>query len=251
MDQTIRLCEGSPHATLNANPCQHDDPPVTKQNDGAAASFSTNSESERIGNMRKGSEPVGDDQALMRLLQQDDEAAFEQIVRQWEQPMLNFFYRAVGDLDLAEDLRQDLFVRLYTYRASFRGNGTFRAWFYQLATNVLRTHFRRVKTFIPLEDKRPDGESESDAADIASDQPSVGEIAQRRDRERVVREMLAALSPEDREALVLRFYEGLRYPEICQALDIAETSAKSRVYRAIERLRNLAAERRLCASDLL
>jgi RNA polymerase sigma factor (sigma-70 family) len=192
---------------------------------------------------------VGDDQALIRLLQQGDQTAFEQIVRHWETPMLNFFYRSVGDLDVAEDLRQDLFVRLYTYRASYRGNGTFRAWLYQLAANVLRTYLRRVKTFVSLDGDKADGEESR--LELAGSEPPASEIVQRRDTARVVREMLATLSPEDREALMLRFYEGLRYNEICQALNMAETSAKSRVYRAIERLRHLAAERGLTADELL
>ena len=192
---------------------------------------------------------MGDDQALIRLLQQGDQTAFEQIVRHWQQPMLNFFYRSVGDLDVAEDLRQDLFVRLYTYRASYRGNGTFRAWLYQLAANVLRTYLRRVKTFVPLDGDKADGEESR--LELAGSEPPASEIVQRHDTARVVREMLATLSPEDREALMLRFYEGLRYNEICRALNMAETSAKSRVYRAIERLRHLAAERGLTADELL
>jgi RNA polymerase sigma-70 factor (ECF subfamily) len=197
----------------------------------------------------KGEQAVNDDQAAMCLLQQGDDAAFEQIVRCWEKPMLNFFYRSVGDLDVAEDLRQDLFVRLYTYRASYRGNGTFRAWLYQLATNLLRSHLRRAKPMVSLDEKQT--EDEGDSPDVPDNGPPAGEILQHRDRERVVREMLAGLSPDDREALTLRFFEGLQYGEICQALHIAETSAKSRVYRAIERLRRTLAGRGLDASDLL
>jgi RNA polymerase sigma-70 factor (ECF subfamily) len=206
-------------------------------------------ESHIIRNAPKGKEAVGDDQTLMRLLQQGDEAAFEQIVRHWEKPMLNFFYRSLSDLDTAEDLRQELFVRLYAYRASYRGNGSFRAWLYQLATNLLRTHLRRAKTLVPLDGNGTDGEDNSSA--VPDNAPPAGEVLQRRESARLVREMLATLSSEDREALILRFYEGLRYGEICQALDIAETSAKSRVYRAIERLRQMVAERGLSAADLL
>ena len=184
---------------------------------------------------------MSDDQAWVGLFQQGDEAAFEQLVRQWEKPMLNFFYRSLGDLDVAEDLRQDLFVRLYTYRAGYRGDGTFRAWLYQLATNLLRTYLGRTKTFVPLD--RDGTGHEEDSLDAPDDSQPVGEVVQRRESARLVREMLGGLSVEDREALILRFYEGLRYGEICQVLDIAETSAKSRVYRAIERLRRMVVER--------
>jgi len=202
------------------------------------------------GSEKKGKEAVNDDETAMRLLQQGSEDAFEQIVRRWEKPMLNFFYRSVGDVDAAEDLRQDLFVRLYTYRASYRGDGTFRAWLYQMAGNLVRTHLRRVKTFVPLDREATD--DEDIVAETAADGgPPAGQVVQRHESERLVREMLATLSPEDREALILRFYEELPYGEICQTLGIAESGAKSRVYRAIERMRCLAAERGLTAGDLL
>jgi len=197
----------------------------------------------------KGDKPVGDDQTLMRQLQEGDEAALEQIVRRWEQPMLNFFYRSVGDLDVAEDLRQDLFVRLYTYRSSYRGDGTFRAWLYQLATNLLRSYLRRPKPALSLDSNEPDGESKP--LEMHDRAPQASEIVQRRQSEQIVRQMLDSLSLEDREALVLRFFEGLPYGEICQALGVAESSAKSRVYRAIERLRKMVASQGLTASDLL
>ncbi|MBM3334586.1 sigma-70 family RNA polymerase sigma factor [Candidatus Sumerlaeota bacterium] len=197
----------------------------------------------------KGDMPAADDQILMRQLQEGDQTAFEQIVRHWEQPMLNFFYRSVGDLDAAEDLRQDLFVRLYTYRSSYRGDGTFRAWLYQLATNLLRSYLRRPRPAFSLDGDTPD--SESERLEMHDQAPRASEIIQRQQSEQIVRQMLDGLSPDDREALVLRFFEGLPYGEICQALGIAESSAKSRVYRAIERLRKMIARQGLTASDLL
>ncbi len=204
---------------------------------------------------------ASEDQRLMQRVQQGDDAAFEQIVRRWEQPMLNFFYRAIGDLDAAEDLRQDLFVRLYTYRASYLGNGTFRSWLYQMAANILRSHLRRVRT-IPTT-SLSDAEEPQDASSPGDADQSGGTNGQRAvespasqavfqaESQRLVRGLLDSLPAEDREALVLRFYEGLQYAEISAVLGIAESSAKSRVYRALEKLRQEAAARGLKAEEVL
>ncbi|MCX8035824.1 MAG: sigma-70 family RNA polymerase sigma factor [Candidatus Sumerlaeia bacterium] len=204
--------------------------------------------------------PVSEDHELMQRLQGGDEAALERLVRRWEQPILNFFYHAIGDLDTAEDLRQDVFVRLYTYRAGYRGNGTFRSWLYQLAANVLRSHLRRVRS-LPMTgfsetDNVPDGEAEGDAdrsrggRQLANESAACREVFQM-ESQRLARALLDSLPVEDREVLLLRFYEGLQYAEISAVLGIAESSAKSRVYRALEKLRQRAAARGLKAEDVV
>ena len=194
-------------------------------------------------------EPVADDEALMRLLQQGCDDALDQLVRRWEGPMLGFFYRSVGDLETAEDLRQDLFVRLYVYRATFRGDSSFRVWLYQLATNLARTYRRRAKTRRRAVEVDPNGQL--GPPEVPDNSPAASEIVQRHESVRLVRKLLDALSAEDREALILRFFEGLRYREISQALAVAEPTAKSRVYRAVERLRRMVVERGLTASEFL
>lgn len=190
-----------------------------------------------------------DDNTLMRLFQEGRDDAYEQLVRRWDGPMLNYFYRLVGDLEMAEDLRQDLFVRLYARRDTFRGNGTFRAWLYSIATNLARTHFRRVKKRARIEDLETN--SGRDAQEIADSAPPATEQIRRNESARLVRQLLAALSAEEREALTLRFYEGLKYAEIAGVLDLPEPTVKSRIYRAIDRLRATAVERGLTAGELL
>jgi RNA polymerase sigma-70 factor (ECF subfamily) len=185
----------------------------------------------------------------MSQFQLGTDAAFEQLVRRWEQPMLGFFCRMTGDVDTAEDLRQDVFVRLYVHKSTYRGDGTFRAWLYRLATNVLHSHHRRARV-------RPGdagaGWNHTEAvADVPAKEPSPGDNARSGETTSLVRELLDDLSPLDRQALVLRFFEGLRYGEIARAMDIAESSAKSRVYRAVERLRSLVARRGLTADEML
>lgn len=189
------------------------------------------------------------DETTINRFRQGDDNAFEQVVRSWEDRALNFFYRAVGDMDTAKDLRQDLFIRLYRYRGSYRGDGRFVSWFYSIAANVLREHFRKARSFISAVD--PDADSSSAAQEIPDGGPTVDRIAERNERARLVRAMVAALSEKDREVLTLRFFGGLRFEEIAKALGIGESAAKVRAIRALERLRVRMAERGLSADDLL
>ena len=192
-----------------------------------------------------------DDDTLMRLFQQGRDDAYEQLVRRWDGPMLNFFYRMMGDADMAEDLRQDLFVRLYTRRDTFRGNGTFRAWLYSIASNLARTHLRRSKQWARTRELDADDESAAPLPETPAAGPTAADQVHRSESARLARQLLDTLSPDEREALTLRFYEGLKYGEIAAALDLPEPTVKSRIYRAIDRLRGAVVERGLTAAEWL
>lgn len=190
-----------------------------------------------------------DDNAMMRQFQQGSNEAFEQLVRSWEGPMLNYFYRCIGDLDAAEDLRQELFIRVYRRSSSWRGEGNFKAWLYAIATNLVRTHMRKAGRIVSIEDI--DIQPAAKVTSHATTPAPADELAQRSQSARYVQEVLSSLAAEDREALILRFYEHLKYREISDILGVAESAAKSRVYRAIERMRQMVADRGWKAADLL
>ena len=192
---------------------------------------------------------MADDERLMRQFQQGGEAAYEELVQRWETPMLNFFYRALGDFDAAQDLRQDLFVRVYQHRDSFEGRGTFKAWLYSIATNLLRTHFRKARPMASL-DGAP-GEGAPETPEPPAPGESACEAVLRGELSVLVRRLLDSLPPDDRQALVLRFYEHLPYHEIAAVLGVAEPTAKSRVYRALERLRRKVVARGLTVAELI
>jgi len=193
---------------------------------------------------------VEPDEALMRRFQAGDEAAYETLVRRWEDRLLTFFHRALGDADAAEDLRQELFIRLYLRGASYRADGSVLAWVYAIANNLIRSHYRKAK----WNGSRRETEGGEDADPIegaVSPAPGSREVAQRNERARLVRGLLAALPERDREVLLLRYFGGLRFGEIARTIGIGEPAAKLRAIRAVERLRRLAVERGLTARELL
>jgi len=189
------------------------------------------------------------DETLMKRFQQGDDNAFEQIVRRCERRMLTFFYHATGNMDIARDLRQDLFLRLYVNGRSYRGEGRFVAWLYAIATNLLRSHFRNARTHAPAAE--PDPDHASDPAEVPDGRPTGDEVVRRKERARLVHELLATLSAGDREVLILRFFGRLRFGEISRVLGTTEGTARCRAYAALERLRRVIDERGFHAGDLL
>ena len=189
------------------------------------------------------------DESLMRQFQDGSKDAFEQIIRRWEKPMLAFFYRAVGHLDTAKDLRQELFLRLFSRGRSYRGEGAFRSWLFSIAANLIRNHFKRER---PSEsDSSADAEQPSERADLPDDCAKADDVARRTERARLVRQMLAALSTQDRQLLTLRFFGDLPFEEIARVVGISKGAAKVRACRALQRLRRIAAQQALSVGDLL
>jgi len=158
-------------------------------------------------------------------------------------------YRAVGDMDTAEDLRQELFVRVYVRGRTYRGESSFSAWLYGIAVNLIRAHFKEAKKLVSTlnaGDCQQPGPAETLGSAARADA-----VATRNERKRRVCEMLASLSPRHREVLILRFSGGLSFGEISRALGIAEATARVHAHNGIRQLRRLVVERGLSASDLL
>ena len=143
-------------------------------------------------------------------------------------PLFDFLSRTTGDRAAAEDLVQDVFVRVLKYRDSYRDEGCFEAWLYRIARNARDDHFkrRRLPEAVGLHEIDPPA-------------PAPGpqqQLEARRDGERV-RRALSQLPEEKRELLVLAKYRGLKYERIAAILDIEVGAVKVRVHRAVKDLR--------------
>ncbi len=146
-------------------------------------------------------------------------------------PLFDFLSRTTGDRAAAEDLVQDVFVRVLKYRDSYRDEGCFEAWLYRIARNARTNHFKR---------RRPEtGLHEIDPPALAPGPQQ--QLEARRDAERV-RRALWQLPEDKRELLVLAKYRGLKYERIAAILDIEVGAVKVRVHRAVKELRAILEE---------
>lgn len=169
-----------------------------------------------------------DTELVERCLKGDD-IAWEEIVRRHTQRVFNLCYRFTSSRAEAEDLSQDVFLRLYrtlkTYRAA---EGNLTTWLMRVTRNLLIDHYRRTKKdriTDSLEDELAGVEQKE------SDAPSPELFASRAELSEKVERALARLSPDLREAVILRDLQGLEYVEIQRVLDIPEGTVKSRINR--------------------
>ena len=168
------------------------------------------------------------DPDLIRRWQRGDRAAFEAIVRAWQGPVGRFLARLTGSPELARDLAQEVFLRVYLAAGSYRENGHFRTWLYQIAVNQARDAARRSarRSTVPMPDAEPPDPAE------AADPCEQGE------RAAAVAAALAELPDPLREVVVLRHYEDLSFEAMARALGVPATTLKSRFAVAMTRLRD-------------
>jgi RNA polymerase sigma-70 factor (ECF subfamily) len=157
------------------------------------------------------------------------EKDFDRLFDEHAEPLLKFLIYRTGDRALAEDLVADTFERALRKRSMFdRRKGTEKAWLYTIATNLLRDGARRRE----VEERAYTTAGVLEPALIGGD----GGMASFEARQSVM-EALEALSPEEREAIALRFGADLTVPEMAKVLDERLTTVEGRVYRALRKLK--------------
>jgi RNA polymerase sigma-70 factor, ECF subfamily len=182
----------------------------------------------------------GDEKLVERCLQGDD-SAWERIVNSYGRRVYNLSYRYTSRKDEAEDLTQDIFIRVYQNLKSFRSEaGSFQSWILKIGRNLIIDHYRQTRRF-----QQSGGSEELESLNIPDEHvPNPQRVAEQSEAARFLREGLQALSPELKEAIVLRDLEGMAYQEISDLLGIPEGTVKSRINRGRLELAKLLTKRR-------
>jgi RNA polymerase sigma-70 factor (ECF subfamily) len=168
-----------------------------------------------------------EDADLIRRWRQGEAAAFEALVRRWEQPVARFLARLVGHTDEVRDLCQEVFLRVYLAAPRYREEGAFSTWVYRIALNVARDAGRRRRRQPqPLRLHEP-----------PSDAPGAEAHCRRRELAEAVTRAVRELPPALREVLVLRHYEEMGFEEMGRLLRVPASTLKSRFAAALARLR--------------
>ena len=165
------------------------------------------------------------DGALMAAVANGDTGQLNRLFERHHRSVYRFFRRAAGGPELAEDLTQDVFLRVLRFRSTFQPGREFRPWLFRIARNTLTDHVARRRTETATVE---DGGFSSDPA------PSQLRIVEARDRLARVEAAINSLSAEQREALVMARFHDLSYREIGAALGCTEGAVKARVFRALQ-----------------
>jgi len=174
--------------------------------------------------------------AFLERLQAGDEPAFRELLARWQRPVLSFVYRMTGDASTADDIAQEVFVRVFRRVGDFRrrpGRASFSTWLFQIARNAALDHLRH-RSRHPTEslDALP-----GSGGTLASCGPSPAAATFSREVGAEIARAVAALPEDQRTALVLAEYEDTPVAEIAAIMDCSEKSVESRLYRARQTLR--------------
>lgn len=182
-----------------------------------------------------------DEQAMWRVQTQDDEAAFDHLVRRWEIPIRRLCTRMTGDEHRGEDLTQEAFTRLYARRKLYQPTAKFSTYLWRIAINLCHDELRRVKRRgeAPYDD---DLESGALVALPAADATPADRLVEQ-ERARIVGEALLKLPDLYRSVVLLRHYENLKFREIAEVLGVPEGTVKSRMAEALTQLARLVGPR--------
>ena len=158
----------------------------------------------------------------------ETDALFERLFLSYQQPVLNYLYRLVGDAARAEELTQEAFVRAYRALPRLDADANHRAWLYRIATNAAYDYLRRQRLvqWLPLVDNDRPSPRRDDHENTTDEQEEV-------------RHTLAQLPPNYRVPLILYSIEGYTTGEIGEILGISAGAVKTRLFRARERFREL------------
>ncbi len=146
----------------------------------------------------------------------------------YQRRILNFLARMTMDRTVAEDLTQNVFLRMIRYRNSYQAGNKFQSWIYQVARNVFSDHYQANKN------------RKSDFADVEKMSDTMidpEEGREQHEQEETLRRSLSLLSDEQRELLVLTRFQHMKYEEVAAIMDTTVANIKVRVHRAIAKLR--------------
>jgi RNA polymerase sigma-70 factor (ECF subfamily) len=180
------------------------------------------------------------DAAIMLRVAAGDEAGFNYLVEKYHRAMIHFLFRMVRNQAIAEELAQEVFLRVYRSRESYRAEAKFTTWLYRIATNLAvnqarDTRHERAAQTIYLD--APDEETGS-KPDVADDEPSVEQRLMRDERMAAIRTHVMALPERQRMAVVMHKYQGMDYRQIGEVLKLSESATKSLLFRAYQTLRD-------------
>ncbi|MHB1308562.1 MAG: RNA polymerase sigma factor [Limisphaerales bacterium] len=177
-----------------------------------------------------------DEQLMWRVQTQDDSQAFAELVGRWQEPIRRLCERLAGDVHRAEDLAQEVFAKLFARRHAYQTDRKFSAWLWRVALNHCYNELRRQRSrpetlMSPLEDEAGPG-----LEGVPGESPGPDEEAATRETADAIRQAVLALPESHRSIVLLRHYEGLKFREVAEVLDLPEGTVKTRMTEALSDL---------------
>jgi RNA polymerase sigma-70 factor (ECF subfamily) len=182
------------------------------------------------------------DVQLMLDVKAGDQQSFELLLQRYRTPLVNFLYRMVRAREEAEDLAQEVFLRVYRARKDYVPSAKFTTWLFRIATNlalnsVRDNRYQRMEISLdaPVTMDAEDGDEKP--LDIAEKHPNIEQYLVEEARKKMIRHAIDKLPKKQRAAVLLHKYQELDYGDIAKILECSESALKSLLFRAYETLR--------------
>ena len=179
------------------------------------------------------------DADVMLRVKAGDEPAFEYLVQKYRRAMVGFMYRMSHNAAAAEDLAQEVFLRVYRSRSGYEASAKFTTWLYRIATNLAVNYARDTRNERPEKMASLDEPDEETGTtmDVADSSLTAEETILRRERMAAIRAKVQALPERQRMAVLMHKYQQMDYKQISEVLKLSESATKSLLFRAYETLR--------------
>jgi len=182
------------------------------------------------------------DVQLMLDVKAGDEQSFALLLHRYRTPLVNFLYRMVRNREQAEDLAQEVFIRVYRARADYVPSAKFTTWLFRIATNlalnsVRDTRHQRMEVSLDAPVTVDSEEGDERRIDVAEKKPNIEEHLVQEAQRDMIRHAIDKLPEKQRAAVLLHKYQELDYGEISKILSCSESALKSLLFRAYETLR--------------
>lgn len=168
------------------------------------------------------------DEMIMEAVKSGDLQQASLLFDRYNKRIYNFLARMTMDRSLAEDLTQNVFLRVIKYRLSFKEDSRFQSWIYQVARNVFADHYQRQKV---------KGSDFVDMEKVSDYLPDNEEDMLMEEREKILHQSMALLTEEHRALLVLTRFQKMKYEEVAVIMDTSVANIKVKIHRAIAKLR--------------
>ena len=179
------------------------------------------------------------DAEIMLRVSAGEDAGFMYLLEKYRKPIVNFMFRMVRNQAVAEELAQEVFLRVYRSRESYRAEAKFTTWLYRIATNLgvnyaRDTRYERAAQNVYLDQADPETGT---TPDVADSRPTVELEMVKDERLRAIRQHVFALPERQRAAVLMHKYQGMDYKQIGEVLKLSESATKSLLFRAYQTLR--------------
>ena len=168
------------------------------------------------------------DEDLMALVQEEKLSYMEVLFGRYQKRIYNYFLKCTMDPEESRDLAQITFIRVMKYRASFNASRGFEGWLFQIARNLVKDHFRKMKVY----------RDQFNLAETLPERAEEGDAGEQLEREELLYKAMARLDPDKRELLVLAKFQGMKYEQIAELRDMTVSAVKVQVHRTIAKLRD-------------